>query len=73
MRIRAASAFWILLLFAVAPQQAVSEEQDGARARLLFLTHAGLYKHASLGPAEQAVTELGVDGEFDVTTLEGNR
>ena len=39
--------------------------------RLLFLTHAGLYKHTSLGPAEKAVTELGKTGGFDVTALEG--
>ena len=68
---RAASALWILLSSAVAPLQAASEEQERADKRLLFLTHAGLYKHASLGPAEQAVAELGVDGEFDVTTLAG--
>ena len=42
-----------------------------APKRLLFLTHAGLYKHTSLGPAEKAVTELGKAGGFDVTTLEG--
>ena len=39
--------------------------------RLLFRTHAGLYKHTSLGPAEKAVTELGKTGGFDVTTVEG--
>lgn len=39
--------------------------------KLLFLTHAGLYKHTSLAPAERAVTELGKQGGFDVTTLEG--
>jgi type 1 glutamine amidotransferase len=39
--------------------------------RLLFLTHAGLYKHTSLGPAEKAVIELGNTGGFDVTTVEG--
>ena len=27
-------------------------EQPPARKRLLFLTHAALYKHTSLGPAE---------------------
>jgi type 1 glutamine amidotransferase len=41
------------------------------RKKLLFLTHAALYKHASLGPAEKAVAELGSKGGFDVTTLEG--
>ena len=39
--------------------------------KLLFLTHAGLYKHTSLGPAEKAVIELGKTGGFDVTTVEG--
>ncbi len=39
--------------------------------RLLFLTHAGLYKHTSLGPAEKAVTELGKTGGFEVTAVEG--
>ena len=45
--------------------------QTPPRKRLLFLTHAALYKHASLGPAEAAVTEYGKAGGFDVTTLEG--
>jgi len=39
--------------------------------RLLFLTHAALYKHSSLAPAEAAVTDYGKRGGFDVTTLEG--
>jgi len=39
--------------------------------KLLFLTHAALYKHTSLGPAEKAVTELGKTGGYDVTTVEG--
>ena len=41
------------------------------RKKLLFLTHAGLYKHSSLEPAEAAVTEYGKTGGFDVTTLQG--
>jgi type 1 glutamine amidotransferase len=45
--------------------------QTAPRKRILFLTHAALYKHASLGPAETAVTEYGRTGGFDVTTLEG--
>lgn len=45
--------------------------QQPARKKLLFLTHAGLYKHTSLGPAEKAVIELGKTGGFDVTTVEG--
>lgn len=50
---------------------ALVRTQTGQRKKLLFLTHAGLYKHASLAPAEKAVTELGQKGGFDVTTLEG--
>ncbi|MBZ5604050.1 MAG: ThuA domain-containing protein [Acidobacteriia bacterium] len=42
-----------------------------AKKKLLFLTHAGLYKHTSLGPAEKAVIELGKQGGFEVTTVEG--
>jgi type 1 glutamine amidotransferase len=45
--------------------------QAPATKKLLFLTHAGLYKHTSLGPAEKAVIELGKAGGFDVTTVEG--
>jgi len=45
--------------------------QAPAAKKLLFLTHAGLYKHTSLGPAEKAVIELGKAGGFDVTTVEG--
>ena len=45
--------------------------QTPARKTLLFLTHAALYKHPSLAPAEAAVTEYGKIGGFDVTTREG--
>jgi type 1 glutamine amidotransferase len=45
--------------------------QTPARKKLLFLTHAALYKHTSLGPAEHAVRELGAKGGFDVATLDG--
>ncbi len=38
---------------------------------LLFLTHAALYKHSSLAPAERAVSELGAAHGFDVTVREG--
>lgn len=44
---------------------------SSANKRLLFLTHAALYKHTSLAPAEKAVAELGTRGGFDVKTLEG--
>jgi type 1 glutamine amidotransferase len=39
--------------------------------RLLFLTHAGLYKHPSLDDAERAVAAWGEDNGFQVTTLQG--
>jgi type 1 glutamine amidotransferase len=39
--------------------------------RLLLLTHAGLYKHSSLGPAEAAVTAWGRTAGFEVTSLQG--
>jgi len=42
-----------------------------APKRLLMLTHAGLYKHSSLGPAEAAVTAWGRDAGFEVMTLQG--
>ena len=45
--------------------------QTPARKKLLFLTHAALYKHSSLAPAEAAVADYGKTGGFDVTTLEG--
>ncbi len=47
--------------------------QEDAPPRLLFLTHAGLYRHTSLEPAEQAVRELGEAGGFEVVTHEGFR
>ena len=45
--------------------------QSGPRKRLLLLTHNAFYKHSSLEPAERAVAELGPQGGFDVTSLEG--
>jgi type 1 glutamine amidotransferase len=45
--------------------------QAQAPKKLLFLTHAALYKHTSLGPAEKAVIELGKTGGYEVTTVEG--
>ena len=41
--------------------------------RLLFLTHAGLYKHASLDDAEHAVAAWGEYAGYEVTSLEGYR
>ena len=45
--------------------------QTAPAKKLLFLTHAALYKHSSLGPAEKAVVEWGRSSGFDVTTLKG--
>jgi type 1 glutamine amidotransferase len=50
---------------------ASAQPTAGKPKKLLFLTHAALYKHTSLGPAEKAVTELGKTGGFEVTTVEG--
>jgi hypothetical protein len=50
---------------------AASSVSAQAPKKLLFLTHAALYKHTSLGPAEKAVIELGKSGGFEVTTVEG--
>jgi type 1 glutamine amidotransferase len=63
-----------LIIFVCAVAIGLSFAPDASRTankKLLFLTHAGLYKHTSLAPAERAVTELGKQGGFDVTTLEG--
>ena len=59
----------LLTVAMLAAAQSASRAQT--TKRLLFLTHAGLYKHTSLGPAEKAVIELGKTGGFDVTTVEG--
>jgi type 1 glutamine amidotransferase len=59
----------LLLTTVQASRPALSQEVPPKK--LLFLTHAGLYKHSSLGPAEQAVIELGERGGFEVTTVEG--
>ncbi|HUE97166.1 MAG TPA: ThuA domain-containing protein [Longimicrobiaceae bacterium] len=64
---RSTLALAAALLFAAGAAAA----QDAAPKSLLFLTHAGLYKHSSLGPAEAAVTELGQRGGFEVTTVQG--
>ena len=58
-------------------ESAAGQRQGGAATptapthKLLFLTHAGFYKHTSLGPAEQAVTDMGKTAGFAVTTVEG--
>ena len=73
-----ARKFFALAIIAFALQLPVfSQGPASAQAtaakpkKLLFLTHAALYKHTSLGPAEKAVTELGKAGGFEVTTVEG--
>lgn len=63
------TAFALVALALPAPAQQADSEQD--RQELLFLTHAGLYKHASLDEAERAVTELSRSGDFEVTTHQG--
>jgi Trehalose utilisation len=59
----------IVFLFAVV--LSIAQPVQPPQKKLLFLTHAGLYKHTSLGPAERAVIELGKRGGFEVVTLEG--
>jgi type 1 glutamine amidotransferase len=66
-----AQVFLMALASAAAAIGLPAAAQTPSQKRLLFLTHAGLYKHTSLGPAEHAVTELGKTGGFDVTTVEG--
>ena len=60
----------ILALAFIALSFQLSAFSQGPK-KLLFLTHAALYKHTSLGPAEKAVTELGKTGGYEVTTVEG--
>ena len=60
-----------LQLSAFSQGPASAQATAGKPKKLLFLTHAALYKHTSLGPAEKAVTELGKTGGFEVTTVEG--
>jgi uncharacterized protein len=59
----------IAFLFAVV--LSIAQPVQPPQKKLLFPTHAGLYKHTSLGPAERAVIELGKRGGFEVVTLEG--
>jgi len=61
----------LVVLVAAGSGSSTLRGQAPARKKLLFLTHAALYKHSSLAPAEAAVTEYGKSGGFDVTTLEG--
>jgi type 1 glutamine amidotransferase len=71
--LRPGSTGVVLLCVAVASTSAFSPAQLQSQQpkRLLFLTHAGLYKHTSLGPAEAAVTSWSADAGFEVTTHQG--
>ena len=63
MTFRAAAAALALAVLAGMARQAPPPRS------VLFLTHAGLYKHPSLEPAEAAVTEWGKSAGFAVTAL----
>lgn len=54
-----------------APAQQAAAASVPMTRKLLFLTHAGYYKHTSLGLAEQAVMDLGKANGYAVTTVEG--
>ncbi|HET9949086.1 MAG TPA: ThuA domain-containing protein [Longimicrobiales bacterium] len=69
---RRAGAAAALLLLTVAAAPAATLAQ-GAPKRLLVLTHAGLYRHASLDEAEAALAAWGPEAGFEVTSLEGWR
>ena len=60
----------VVMLIAVGRPVTTTAMSPGAK-RLLFLTHNAFHKHDSLGPAERAVVELGVQGGFEVTALKG--
>ncbi len=67
-----ASTLWIACILAVAGSALLSERAASQQPKqLLFLTHAGYYKHTSLGPAEEAVTSWGPRAGFEVTTVRG--
>ena len=65
------SVLVVALVAVVAAIPAHTQASAAAKKKLLFLTHAALYKHPSLAPAEKAVVEMGRTGGFDVTALEG--
>lgn len=65
--------FAALSVVVLALQSDARTQAPGAPKKLLFLTHAALYKHPSLEPAEAAVTAWGNAGGFAVTTLAGFR
>jgi hypothetical protein len=63
---------WLLCLFCAiaAGWPSPAATRTAARKKLLFLTHAGLYKHPSLPAAEKAVAELGNTGGYDALGLD---
>jgi type 1 glutamine amidotransferase len=67
----ARNSFRIILAALALAIGAVGASAQQAPKKLLFLTHAGLYKHSSLAHAEAAVTSWGPDNGFEVTTLQG--
>ena len=67
-RLRLAVALGLAVCLLVGSTRAQAPQ---ARKKVLFLTHAGLYKHTSLQPAEEAVAEWGKTSGFDVTRLQG--
>lgn len=67
-----ASTLWIACILAVSGSAFLAERAASQQPKqLLFLTHAGYYKHTSLGPAETAVTSWGAGAGFEVTSLQG--
>ena len=60
-------------LIAICLGGVVAANTPGPQApkKLLFLTHAGLYKHTSLGPAEMAVASWGEEAGYEVTSVQG--
>ena len=64
----------LLTLGSVLLMRAPVQGQDtGARKRVLVLTHNAFYKHDMLETLERTVAELGEQGGFEVTSLEGYR
>ncbi|MGB4247579.1 MAG: ThuA domain-containing protein [Pseudohongiellaceae bacterium] len=63
-----------ILLSNLGTQETLAQETLAEEPRrLLLLSHAGLYKHASLDEMEAAVIALSEQGGYEVTTLEGYR
>ena len=64
-------SFLLLTNEAVGRSPFLQEPQQEAPKKLLFLTHAGLYKHTSLEPAEEALASWGPAAGYELTTLQG--